>query len=40
VAEVGYVFGDRHSGSTKLTGSVIGSYLLNVADLALLRVRR
>jgi dolichol-phosphate mannosyltransferase len=40
VAEVGYVFGDRHSGSTKLTGSVIGSYLLNVADLAMLRVRR
>lgn len=40
VAEVGYVFGDRHSGSTKLTGSVIGSYLVNVADLALQRFKR
>jgi len=34
VTEVGFVFGDRLSGSTKLSGPVIGAYLLSVAELA------
>ncbi len=34
VAEVGYVFGERFSGTTKLNGSVVAAYLLALADLA------
>lgn len=43
VAEVGYVFGRREAGTTKLSGPVVGAYLLSLIELATarrLRARR
>ncbi len=38
VREVGYEFGERTRGVTKLTGSVVGAYLLALVDLMIGRV--
>ena len=41
VAEVGYVFGSRLNGTTKLSGPVVGAYLLELAELTVAsRLRR
>jgi putative flippase GtrA len=39
VAEVGYCFGQRTAGTTKLTWSVLASYLASVVELALARIQ-
>lgn len=40
IAEVGYRFGERHSGTTKLSGMVVVDYLKALIGLAIHRLRR